>query len=223
MKQKTLGGFELKDADQGVIKAVFSTLGVKDHDGDVTLPGAFDNGAEVRISQYNHASWNGGAFPVGKGVIHADESKATLTGQFFMKTSIGRDTFEAVKELGSLGEWSYGFDVLDSEHGTHDGEPAQFLKKLKVHEVSPVLLGAGIGTHTVAAKSLGSMTDDELAEEAERAFKALHDRGIAIPDVLVDAVRAKDALIAASAELKRRKDGLRLIAAISGIQYEGAA
>lgn len=222
MKHKTLS-VDVKDADQGVIQAVFSTLNVKDHDGDVTLPGAFENGAEVRISQYNHASWNGGAFPVGKGKISSDGEKATLTGQFFLKTSVGRDTFEAVKELGSLGEWSYGFDVLESEHGTHDGEPVQFLKKLKVHEVSPVLLGAGIGTHTVAAKSLGSMTDDELAEEAERAFKALHDRGIAIPDVLAKAVHAQDAMHAAAAELKRRKDGLRVLAAIRGISYEGAA
>lgn len=222
MKHKTLS-VKVEDADQGVIQAVFSTLNVKDHDGDVTLPGAFENGAPVRISQYNHASWGVGAFPVGKGVITSDGDKATLTGQFFLKTTVGRDTFEAVKELGSLGEWSYGFDVLESEHGTHDGEPVQFLKKLKVHEVSPVLLGAGIGTHTVAAKDLKSLSDDELAEEAERAFKALHERGLAIPETLAAAVHAHDALVDAEAEMKRRKDGLRVLAAISGIQYEGAA
>jgi hypothetical protein len=32
------------------------------------------------------------------------------------------------------------------------GRPFQFLKKLKVHEVSPVLLGAGIGTYTASVK-----------------------------------------------------------------------
>lgn len=221
MKHKTLS-VDVKDADQGVIQAVFSTFNVKDHDGDVTLPGAFTDGAQVLISQYNHASWQAGALPAGKGVIRSDEKGASLAGQFFMSTSAGRDTFETVKETGSLGEWSYGYDILDAEHGMHDGEKVQFLKKLKVIEVSPVIQGAGIGTRTVTAKSLAEMSDGELAEEAERAFKALHDRGIAIPDVLANAVRSADALVAAEAELKRRLGGIAAFAALNGLNPEGA-
>lgn len=218
MQHKTLGGGELKDADQGVIQAVFSTLNVKDHDGDVTLPGAFENGAAVRISQFNHASWKD-ALPIGVGTIHADDTKAVFEGRFFMNMPAARDTFEAIKGLGALGEYSYGFDVLEAEPGVHDGEPVQFLKKLKVHEVSPVLLGAGIGTHTVSVKSLKDLSDDELAEEAERAFKALHERGLAIPETLAAAVREADAI---KAEAKRRGDTVRGIALLNGISYEGA-
>lgn len=216
MKHKTLS-VDVKDADQGVIQAVFSTFNVKDHDGDVTLPGAFQDGAEVRISQFNHSSWDG-ALPIGKGVIHSTDTNAVLDGQFFMGMQAARDTVTAIKGLGTLAEYSYGYDVLKGSKGMHEDEPVQFLESLKVHEVSPVLLGAGIGTHTVAVKDLQVLSDDELAEEAERAFKALTDRGIAIPDVLATAVRQADA---AEAELKRRRDTVRGIALVHGLTHEG--
>lgn len=152
MKTKSID-IKAIDEAEGKVSAVFATFGVKDHDGDVTLPGAFRDGQEVRLSAYNHASWGPGALPVGKGVIRTTDSEAIFDGQFFLTTTAGRDTFEVVKELGTLGEWSYGFDVIDSERGTHDGEQVNFLKTLDVHEVSPVILGAGIGTRTLAAKS----------------------------------------------------------------------
>lgn len=142
---------EIKDAEQGRVEAIFATLNVKDHDGDVTLPGAFHDGQEVRISAFNHGSWDS-ALPVGKGVIREDGDRAVLDGQFFLNTSQGRDTFTTVKELGPLMEWSYGFDVTDSELGTFEEQDVRFLKGLDVFEVSPVLLGAGIGTGTVAVK-----------------------------------------------------------------------
>jgi HK97 family phage prohead protease len=149
------------EGDQGEIEAVFATLNVVDHDGDVILPGAFEEGQKVRISAYNHASW-GDALPVGKGTIHEVGNQAVFRGRFFMANQIARETFETVKELEDLAEYSFGFDVLDSERGSFEGERVQFLRKLKVHEVSPVLLGAGIGTGTLAVKSRLAATD--LAE-----------------------------------------------------------
>jgi hypothetical protein len=152
MKTKSLADVKIVDAAKGEVKAIFATLNVKDHDGDVTLPGAFAKGEKVRVSAYNHASWGPGMLPVGKGVIREDGDTAVADLKFFMDTQIGRDHFTIVKELEDLGEWSYGYDILDAEPGKKDGEEVQFLKKLKVHEVSPVLLGAGLGTRTVSAK-----------------------------------------------------------------------
>jgi len=152
---KTLGHIEIKDADKGEVHAVFSTFNVVDHDGDVTLPGAFEDGAKVRISAYGHRSWMG-ALPVGRGVIKVQEDRAILEGTFFLSTEAGRETFETIKGMGDLQEWSYGFDVV--ERGDVDELPEELrgafrvLKKLKVHEVSPVLLGAGIDTRTLSAK-----------------------------------------------------------------------
>lgn len=152
MDTKRLHRVEVKDADQGIVEAVFSTFGVVDADGDVTLAGAFDDGAEVPISAYGHMSWSG-ALPVGKGVIKTSDTEARIVAQFFMDTEHGADTFKVVKGLGHLGQWSYGYDPLEFTFGELDSKRVRFLKRLKVHETSPVLVGAGVGTRTLAAKS----------------------------------------------------------------------
>ena len=102
--------------------------------------------------------------------------------------------------------------------GTVEGKAVQFLKKLKVHEVSPVLLGAGIGTQTLSVKSLSDMTDDQLAEETERVCLALKTRGLPVPPAVTAYVRETDD---AEAELKSRNGMLHFIAAINGINTEG--
>ena len=49
---KSLGRVELKiDGDAGAFRATIATLNVIDKDGDVTVPGAFRKGQEVRIAQ----------------------------------------------------------------------------------------------------------------------------------------------------------------------------
>ncbi len=178
MTTKALAGVEIKNADKGEVQAVFATFDVVDKDGDVTLPGAFTEGAPVRISAYGHTSW-GGALPVGKGTIRTTQKEAILDGQFFLGTTAGRDTFEVVKQLGELGlqEWSYGFDIKGPDgasFGEHDGRHVQFLKQLAVHEVSPVLLGAGVDTRVLATKSHQRFTDE--ADAVMAAVKGLTTR-----------------------------------------------
>lgn len=155
MHTKSLRGVEIKNADKGEVTAVFSTFDVIDSDMDVTVAGAFEDGAPVRISSYNHTSW-GGMLPVGKGTIRQTKNEAILEGEFFMDVAAGRDTFTVVKEMGDLQEWSYGYDPVEFSFGEFDGQQVRFLNKLKVHEVSPVMLGAGVGTRTLAAKSANS-------------------------------------------------------------------
>jgi HK97 family phage prohead protease len=142
---------ELKEdgAEQGAVTAVFSTFNVIDKDGDVTLPGAFEDGAPVRISAWGHKWYE---LPVGRGAIKVEPGRALLDGHFFMDTAHGLDTYRTVKGLGELQEWSYGYDVLESEEGPFNGQQVRLLKKLQVHEVSPVMLGAGIDTGTVGMK-----------------------------------------------------------------------
>ncbi len=134
----------------GEFQAIFSRFNVIDKDGDVTLPGAFTDGQKVKIAYWGHR-WND--LPVGVGVIHADSEKAWVDGRFFTDTESGMETYKTVKNLGELQEWSYGFSVLESEQGEFDGKPVRFLKKLDVYEISPVLIGAGVGTTTTSLKS----------------------------------------------------------------------
>ncbi|MDA3624259.1 HK97 family phage prohead protease [Saccharopolyspora sp. WRP15-2] len=170
MNTKSFGPIEVKDAAAGEVEAVFSRFGVRDHDGDVTLKEAFTHGHPVKISAYNHGSWEG-SLPVGKGQIEVHDDRAVLKGRFFLNTTAGRETFEVVKELGELGEWSYGFTVADFEQGEFEGKSARFLKKLNVYEVSPVLKGAGIGTQTLSVKSQGA----SFAGQCEQVLTALQE------------------------------------------------
>jgi len=157
MKTKTFrAAMEIKaDGAPGEFRAVFSTFNVIDHDGDVTLPGAFKENAAVRISYWGHR-WQD--LPVGRGVIHQDEKQAWVDGKFFLDTSAGKETYQTVKNLSELQEWSYGYEILDSEQGKFDGPDGQqdvrFLKSLEVPEVSPVMIGAGIDTHTESIKGV---------------------------------------------------------------------
>ncbi len=160
MDRKTLAGVEIKNADRGEVEAVFATFNVVDKDGDVTTPGAFPEGAEVPISAYNHGS-HGAALPIGMGKIRQTATEAILDGKFWLDTDGGRQTFSVVKRLGAKGEWSYGYDPVEAENGQFDGQDVRFLKRLDVFEVSPVLVGAGVGTRTLSAKSGQQRTTDE--------------------------------------------------------------
>lgn len=164
MTTKQFASVEVKDATKGTVEALFSRFNVIDHDGDVTMPDALTDGQKVRISAFNHGSW-GGALPVGKGHIEITDDGAVLKGQFFMDTAHGRDTFATVKALAEddLGEWSYSLHDVVADHGEFDGKQVRFLRKINVHEVSPVLKGAGIGTTTLAVKAEGMKLSDHIA------------------------------------------------------------
>jgi HK97 family phage prohead protease len=164
MKQKTFTApIQLKeDGEAGEFTAVFSRFNVIDHDRDVTLPGAFTDGEKVRISYWGHR-WQD--LPVGRGVIHQDAETAWVDGKFFLDTEAGKETYLTVKNLGELQEWSYGFDIREAERGVFEEQDVQFLRALKVYEVSPVMLGAGIGTGTTDIKT--KPEDDDEGEAGD--------------------------------------------------------
>lgn len=207
MITKTMSGVTVKSADAGTVTAAFSQFNVKDHDGDVTLPDALTDGQEVRISAFNHKSWQG-ELPVGKGVIRVDAEKgwAYMDGEFFMDTPHGAATFNTVKGLGDLMEWSYSLHDVQKEDGMWEGEEATILRKINVHEVSPVLKGAGIGTHTVAIKSDGKFSDHASTVIAAVAEFSERTRGViayreeqgksAVSDELADQIKTLSDLIA---------------------------
>lgn len=158
-KTLKLADFEWKapgeSSPEGSFVATFATLNVPDHHGDVTVPGAFEDGKTVPVGGYQHDMFT---LPVGKAVIRQDDRRAWIEGAFNLKTAIGRDTYETVRDLHDVLEWSYVFTVLESADGEFDSGgskmPVRYLKKLDVWSVDPVLRGAGIGTGTDVIKSL---------------------------------------------------------------------
>jgi hypothetical protein len=137
---------------QGQATARFASFGLVDADGDLTEPGAFGpDGQEVIVSAYGHRSW-AGDLPVGKAVLRSDHTAAYADLQFFMDTQAGRDTFSVLRSLGDLQEFSYGYRVEEAAPGTDpkSGQRIQILRRVKVHEISPVLKGAGVNTGVVS-------------------------------------------------------------------------
>lgn len=183
--------FKLSEDTEGAFRATFSTYNAIDLDGDVTLPGAFESGAKTRISQWGH-NWFDPA--IGVGTIGQDDVKAWVEGQFNLQMQVGRETYEAVKVLSDAGlqEWSYGYDVLEWSIGQFEDQEVRFLRQLKVHEVSPVMLGAGVRTMTDWIKQapdaalfayLGeSLPLDRHTETAIAVVKGLSDRLVAHAD-----------------------------------------
>lgn len=140
------------DAATGRVRVAFARIGGKpDHQGDVILPGAIPSGKDVGISGYNHGTSIGETMPVGRGTLSEQGGFAVLDGFFFTNTAGGRETFETIRGMKELQEWSFGFRILASRPVKAGHRE---LVSLDIFEVSPVLRGAGLDTHTISLASL---------------------------------------------------------------------
>lgn len=189
--------FKLDDGGEGKVTAVFATFDVIDKHGDITPSGAFTDGQKVLISAYNHESWYS-AMPVGKGAIRQTATEAVFEGDFFLNTTAGRDTYETVKAVGDQQEWSYGFDILKRSYEKRDDRDVRILEALKVFEVSPVLIGAGVNTRTLAMKN--AMPFGDHAESLLADVTAFITRTKSLADL-----RAKDDRNLSNVTLERLK------------------
>lgn len=157
LQAKQFGPLIVKNADQGEVEAVVATIGVVDREGDVILPGALPDESDVVLSGYNHDVVFEGAPPVGKGKITVEGDKAVFRGRFFLSTDRGRESFETVKELGEEGEWSFGFPRRVKTAPMTDEWREKGARRLIAGilplEASPVWIGAGVGTGTLAVRS----------------------------------------------------------------------
>lgn len=165
---KHFRGFEIKDAEKGEVEAMVSTLDVVDKDGDIIRSGAQGKTAKVAMSSWGHDAMYGNR-PAGKGKLIAEGNTLKFVGRVFLNTSDGRDTFEVLKEMGEDQEWSFGFRVLGSEVPSESERKAgavRVITKIDAFEVSPVLVGAGVGTHTMSVKSGEPPKPDAQADGA---------------------------------------------------------
>jgi len=159
----------------GALSVEFASLNTLDHDGDITLPGAFGI-QEVRIQSHGHdmRSWT-----IGKGTIKETQDKAIMDGLLNLEMTDGQNAHASLKfdlEHGTpLQEWSYIFEIRDADFGERDGQQVRFLKSLKVYSVDPVFLGAGIGTRTTSVKSAG-LGYMEFCEEVDAFVAELQQR-----------------------------------------------
>ena len=162
---------ELKEVNgEGVGMAVIATLNVIDRDRDVTLPGAFGNQTVKLVGA--HQSFNP---TIGVAKIFETGNDVVAEFKFNLDMPMAREWFQSVKfnfdnKVGQ--EWSYAFDVLDAGDGLLDNQQVRFLKKLKVHEASPVLVGAGVDTRTLAVKADKAAVGMHKTESNDGAWDA---------------------------------------------------
>jgi hypothetical protein len=186
---KVAEAVDLSLSEDGSVTVAFAVLGDPadqkvediDKDGDVSLVGSLPVGKEVPISAYGHTSWpeRGARLPTGLGVLSEAKGKGgrnlgVLTGRFLTDTTHGRDTYLTVKALGSLQEWSFGY-VAETKQGVWAGRQANLNKRYDVYEVSPVLVGAGNGTHTLAVKEGGPLAGLPMADHYLRLLEEIDD------------------------------------------------
>ena len=176
-KDKDLLSFNDND---GTVEAVFSKFNEVDSDNDVVLPNAIKSGYGDKgvVMCWGH-DWKQ---IIGKGKIEQDSEKAVFKGTFNLNTNAGKEAYETVKAMSDLQQWSFGFEVKDSEMGMYkkdNGEEKEvrYLKDLKVWEVSPVMVGANQNTYTMAIKE-GKEKIDDIDTEFEEVVEEKQNTGL---------------------------------------------
>ena len=177
LKAKVFTFADLKlDSDSegaGTFEATFATLDAIDRDGDSYDPGVF-GGQDVKISQYNHGSWGGGAsaLPIGVGKIFERGNKAVVKGEFNMGNPDAVKTYDTLKYLHTKGhgvEWSFALPDTEWRMAEVDGRRVRVFTSITVPEVSPVLMGAGIDTELLSIKS--GKEEDETKNQDDDKMK----------------------------------------------------
>lgn len=167
---------QLDEKGHGV--AVIATLGVVDKDGDVTQAGAF---GEQTVPMVFAHDWKQPA--IGKAKIREANGEALAEFKLNLKTERGKEVYEALRfdldNPPARQQWSYGFTIPQdgTRRGELDGQAVRYLKHLAVHEISPVLLGAGLSTRTVAMKQRLYLTVEEVEKMCPPCAEKMRAKG----------------------------------------------
>lgn len=154
MERESKTGVELKQLDEaGTGLARIATLDVIDADGDLTVKGAF---GEQHVQVLPVHNW--GSVPLGKARVFEKGNEALAEFKLNLETVIGKEWHTALLfDLNNgkpIQDWSYGFTVEEASFEERDDVGrVRILEKLTVHEVSPVVVGSGVDTGTLAIKS----------------------------------------------------------------------
>lgn len=150
------------EGDQGIIEAYVSVFGNVDLVGDIIEKGAF---AESLLKKLPKGVWSHNwDKPVAKTLeAREDDFGLYIKAQFNLETQRGKEAFSDIK-FGLIDEFSIGFNVLDDEW-REDG--VRIIKKARLYEWSPVLVGANPDTKPLSVKSAEGQDEKETETPAE--------------------------------------------------------
>ena len=147
------------DDEKGIVEAIVSCFGNVDSYGEIVDKGAF---VDSLARKFPKGVWmHDWTIPVSK-TLEAREvdSGLYIKGQFNLDTQRGREAYSDLK-FGTVDEFSIGYSVEEDYLG-EDG--FRHLKKLKLYEWSPVLIGANPATQVLDVKQ--AKKDIEIEPEA---------------------------------------------------------
>lgn len=165
--------FPIKElSDEGQLKAIISTFGQVDRDGDIMAPEAFAGSKGKAVPMVWSHNWDE---PIGKGTVSVTDTEAIFSGEFFLDTARGLDAYKTVKAMGELQQYSIGFRIKEdawtfSNDDSGGRKNIRTIKDLELFEASPVLVGAAYGTRTLSVKSAA---DDHAPPDIHEQLKAL--------------------------------------------------
>lgn len=154
LQTKNLSVTEMEDTGKGL--ALLANLSEVDHDGDGYEKGAFNWAGDQWVPLI--AGHDRSKMQFGKARIFEDGDNVYAELHFNLDTQAGKEWRSALQFDLKTGvpvqEWSYGYRPLKFEKVFRDGRPGRVLKQVKAHEVSTVIIGAGLGTQTIDIKGL---------------------------------------------------------------------
>lgn len=208
MDKETKTGVQLKEMDEaGTGVARIATLDVIDHDGDIVVKGAF---GEQNVLVLPSHQW--GNIPLGRARVFEKGREVLAEFQLNLDTAQGTEWHKALlfdfKRGDPLQQWSYGFIVEKASFREEEGVGrVRILEQIEVHEVSPVVLGAGIGTGTLAVK--GKQTFEKQLDAVMTEIDDIVKRAVSIVKLRADEGRKlSPARLEQIGELKNRLEKL---------------
>jgi HK97 family phage prohead protease len=157
-----LSEVKVLDDRQGIIEAYTNTMGIKDSDGDIIDPAAFNSSIKANLpipvlAGHDQSKLVGKVLfaqsePTGAG----DEHRLYTRMQMNLDTQVGQEAYSNI--AGEfIREWSVGFNLPAGDAVVYDRAGKETVRRildLDWVEVSAVIRGASPSTSTIAAKNL---------------------------------------------------------------------
>ena len=165
------------DDRAGIVEAYVNTMGIRDADGDIIDPAAFNASIKSNLpipvlAGHDQSKLVGKVlFAQSEPTGSADEHRLYTRMQMNLDTQAGQDAYSNI--AGEyIREWSVGFNLPEGDAVVYDRagkETTRRILNLDWVEVSAVIRGASPSTATIAAKSATVKAPDTYStmEEAE--------------------------------------------------------
>jgi len=187
---------------EGQFEALVSVTGNKDSYGDVVMPGAFDE---------TLAEWKASGNPIPIIWSHRyddpdnhigfvlEAAEKTIDGKTGLWVKGQLDTDDDAKRAKQVArllrgkrvtQFSFSYDVLEGAHAKSDTLGDYYeLRKMKLYEVGPTLIGANQETELLNAKAIRDLAVEVkagrvLSAKNESALRSAHDSIGAVLDAL---------------------------------------